>query len=95
MINNKIRLKPLGDHIVLESVEIENENGFYEARSSNQILEHAVVVELGGLKLQGVSIGTQVIYRTSSGIPTEISGKKYILIHKDDVIAYLDDEKTN
>ena len=94
-----MKMKPLGDRIVLKQVETEEKtkSGIILPDSSKEKSQEALVVAVGpGKAVDGkltpmqVKEGDKVIYSEYAGTEVELDDKKYIIVGQDDIIAIVE-----
>ncbi len=106
MIANKIlkegtiqMIKPLGQRVLLEKVEVEKKtlSGIILPDNVNDEKNFATVIATGtGKKLENgnrenfdVKVGDKVIYSQYAATETKIDGKKYMVVDEKDILAIL------
>jgi len=92
-------IKPLGQRVLLEKVEVEKktESGIILPDNVNEDKNIATVVALGtGKKLEDstresfdVKVGDRVIYSQYAATETKIDGKKYLIVDEKDILAVI------
>ena len=94
-----MKMKPLGDRIVLKQVETEEKtkSGIILPDSAKEKSQEALVVAVGpGKAVDGrltpmqVKEGDKVIYSEYAGTEVELDDKKYIIVGQDDIIAIVE-----
>ena len=94
-----MKMKPLGDRVVLKQVEIEEKtkSGIILPDSAKEKSQEALVVAVGpGKAVDGkltpmqVREGDKVIYSEYAGTEVELDDKKYIIVGQDDIIAIVE-----
>ena len=94
-----MKMKPLGDRIVLKQVETEEKtkSGIILPDSAKEKSQEALVVAVGpGKAVDGkltpmqVREGDKVIYSEYAGTEVELDDKKYIIVGQDDIIAIVE-----
>ena len=94
-----MKMKPLGDRIVLKQVETEEKtkSGIILPDSAKEKSQEALVVAVGpGKDVDGkltpmqVKEGDKVIYSEYAGTEVELDDKKYIIVGQDDIIAIVE-----
>ena len=94
-----MKMKPLGDRVVLKQVEIEEKtkSGIILPDSAKEKSQEALVVAVGpGKAVDGkltpmqVKEGDKVIYSEYAGTEVELDDKKYIIVGQDDIIAIVE-----
>ena len=94
-----MRLKPLGDKVVLQyqDVEEKTESGIILPDSAKEKPQEAVVIAVGPGKCKDgqrvamqVKEGDKVIYSEYAGTEVELDDKKYIIVGQDDIIAIVE-----
>ena len=93
-------VKPLGDRVVIKSVEIEKatKSGILLTSASQEKPQIAEVVAVGpGGVIDGkevtmnVSVGDKVIYTKYSGTEVKLDEETYIIVKQSDIIAKIVD----
>lgn len=94
-----MKMKPLGDRIVLKQVETEEKtkSGIILPDSAKEKSQEALVVAVGpGKAVDGkltpmqVREGDKVIYSEYAGTEVELDDEKYIIVGQDDIIAIVE-----
>ena len=94
-----MKMKPLGDRVVLKQVEIEEKtkSGIILPDSAKEKSQEALVVAVGpGKAVDGkltpmqVKEGDKVIYSEYAGTEVELDDEKYIIVGQDDIIAIVE-----
>ena len=94
-----MKMKPLGDRVVLKQVEIEEKtkSGIILPDSAKEKSQEALVVAVGpGKAVDGrltpmqIKEGDKVIYSEYAGTEVELDDKKYIIVGQDDIIAIVE-----
>ena len=94
-----MKMKPLGDRVVLKQVEIEEKtkSGIILPDSAKEKSQEALVVAVGpGKAVDGkltpmqVREGDKVIYSEYAGTEVELDDEKYIIVGQDDIIAIVE-----
>ena len=94
-----MKMKPLGDRIVLKQVETEEKtkSGIIPPDSAKEKSQEALVVAVGpGKAVDGkltpmqVKEGDKVIYSEYAGTEVELDDEKYIIVGQDDIIAIVE-----
>lgn len=94
-----MRMKPLGDRVVLKQVETEEKtkSGIILPDSAKEKSQEALVVAVGpGKAVDGkltpmqVREGDKVIYSEYAGTEVELDDEKYIIVGQDDIIAIVE-----
>lgn len=93
-------LKPLNDRIVVEPSEAETKtaSGIILPDSAQEKPQRGVVLAVGPGKLLdsgkvatiGVKVGETVLYGKYSGTEVKLSGKDYVILRQEDVLAVLE-----
>ena len=96
-----MRIKPLGDHVVLKNVEVEvtTASGLILAGAAGKEKpQFAEIVEVGpGGMIDGkevkmeVSVGQKVIYQKYAGTEVKIETQEYTIVRQSDILAILED----
>ena len=93
----KVAIKPLGDQLLIQTVEPENKTaaGIYiPATAQDDTPVVAKVLALGESKKiaeKGIKVGDVVIYSKYAGTEVEYKGEKYILVSVKDVLAKVEE----
>ncbi|MGI6664131.1 MAG: co-chaperone GroES [Christensenellaceae bacterium] len=94
-----MKLKPLADRVVIQSVEAEEttKSGIVLPGSAQEKPQVAEVVAVGpGGVVDGkevameVSIGDRVIYSKYSGTEVKLDGEEYIIVRQSDILAIVE-----
>ena len=94
-----MKLKPLGDKVVLQyqDVEEKTESGIILPDSAKEKPQEAVVIAVGPGKCKDgqrvamqVKEGDKVIYSEYAGTEVELDDEKYIIVGQDDIIAIVE-----
>ena len=94
-----MKMKPLGDRIVLKQVETEEKtkSGIILPDSAKEKSQEALVGAVGpGKAVDGkltpmqVKEGDKVIYSEYAGTEVELDDEKYIIVGQDDIIAIVE-----
>ncbi|NLC94496.1 MAG: co-chaperone GroES [Bacilli bacterium] len=93
-------IKPLGQRVLLEKVEVEKktESGIILPDTVNEEKNVATVVALGtGKKLEDgtresfdVKVGDRVIFSQYAATETKVNGKKYLIVDEKDILAVIE-----
>ena len=96
-----MRIKPLGDHVVLKNVEVEvtTASGLILAGAAGKEKpQFAEIVEGGpGGMVEGkevkmeVQVGQKVIYQKYAGTEVKIEKQEYTIVRQSDILAILED----
>jgi len=95
-----MKLKPLGDKVVLKQIEAEEitKSGIILPSSAKENPQEAVVISVGnGSLVKGdivpmeVRPGDKVIYAKYSGTSIKINGEEYRIVKQADIIAVVED----
>ncbi len=94
-----MKLKPLGDRVVIKMVESEEttKSGIILAGSAKEKPQIAEVVEVGpGGIVDGnevvmtVKVGDKVVTNKYSGSEIKLDGVEYIIVRQDDILAIVE-----
>ena len=91
-----MRIKPLGDHVVLKNVEVEvtTASGLILAGAAGKEKpQFAEIVEVGPgkeVKME-VQVGQKVIYQKYAGTEVKIEKQEYTIVRQGDILAILED----
>lgn len=94
-----MKLRPLGERLVIELVEAEEKtaSGIVLPSSAKEQPQFALVTEVGAdilndeKKKNQVKVGDRVIYSKFAGTEVKLSGKEYTVIKLTDVLAVVED----
>ncbi len=96
-----MRIKPLGDHVVLKNVEVEvtTTSGLILAGAAGKEKpQFAEIVAVGpGGVIDGkevkmeVALGQKVIYQKYAGTEVKIEKQDYTIVRQSDILAILED----
>ena len=94
-------IKPLGDRIVVKSLEQEEEKvgGIIIPDTAKEKPSEGEVVAVGPGKLLesgerqavSVAVGDKVLYGKYSGTEIKFGGEEYLIVREDDILAKLED----
>ena len=94
-------IKPLGDRIVIKSLEEEEEQvgGIIIPDTAKEKPSEGEVVAVGPGKLLengerqavSVAVGDKVLYGKYSGTEIKFGGAEYLIVREDDILAKLED----
>ncbi|WAW14602.1 co-chaperone GroES [Peptostreptococcus equinus] len=92
-----MKIKPLGDRIVLKKVEAEEKtsSGIILTGAAKEVPQFAEVVAVGSGIVNGntidmeVEIGDKVIYNKYAGTDVKIENEEYIVIKQEDIVGVL------
>ena len=94
-----MKLKPLGDKVVLQFLEAEetSQGGILLASSAQEKPQVAQIVAVGpGGTVDGkevkmeVSVGDKVILNKYAGTEVSYEGEKYLVVHENDIVAVVE-----
>jgi len=89
-------IKPLGDRVVIEPIEQEETtaSGIVLPDSAQEKPQEGKVVAVGAGKVENgervaleVSEGDHIIFSKYAGTEVEYSGKEYLILREDDILA--------
>jgi chaperonin GroES len=93
-------LKPLGDRIVVQTVEAEQKTagGILLPDTAQEKPQQAKVIAVGPGKLQDngkitpmdVQVGDVVYYSRYGGTEVKVAGEEYVILRQDDVLAVIE-----
>ncbi|MBO4389260.1 MAG: co-chaperone GroES [Lachnospiraceae bacterium] len=95
-----MKLKPLGDKVVLKQKEAEEKtkSGIILTASAQEKPQEAVVVAVGpGGVVDGKEVtmyvkeGDQVIYQKYAGTDVKLGDEEYIIVRQNDIIALVEE----
>lgn len=96
---NSLKFKPLGNKILVEPTPVADKIGriFLPENAKEKSLEGTVITLGTGKRTESgdrlefeVKPGDKILYGKFAGTELEIGGRKFNLIHADDVLAILD-----
>ncbi len=94
-----MRLKPLGDKIVVKQLEVEEKtkSGIILTGQAKEKPQEAEVLAVGpGKKVDGkvipmeLKVGDKIIYSKYSGMDVKLDGNEYVIVSEDDVLAIVE-----
>lgn len=93
-----MRLKPLGDRVVIQRVEVEEktESGIVLTGSAKEQPQIAEVLALGtGIleddkKKEQLKVGDQVVFSEYAGTKVKLDGEEYTILNLTDVLAVVE-----
>jgi len=94
-----MKLKPLGDRVVIKQLEAEEKtkSGIVLPTQSKEKPQEAEIVAVGpGANVDGkvvpmqVSVGERVIYSKYAGTEVKIDGEEYIIVKESDILAIVE-----
>ncbi|OUP50612.1 co-chaperone GroES [Lachnoclostridium sp. An181] len=94
-----MKLKPLGDRVVLKQLEAEEttKSGIVLPGQAKEKPQQAEVIAVGpGGVVDGkevtmnVAVGNQVIYSKYAGTEVELDGEEYIIVRQSDILAVVE-----
>ncbi len=98
----KMKLRPLGDRIVVEPLETEEKTkgGIILPDTAKEKPQEGKIVAIGKGKLDEngkpvameVKVGDKVLYGKYAGTEITIDGKKYMILKEEDVLAVVDEK---
>ena len=96
---NKLDVRPLADRVIIESMdERKTKGGIVIPETSDNKSQKGRVVAVGPGKIEdgilqklSLGIGDKVIFGKYAGTEVNITGKDYLIMREDDVIAVLED----
>ena len=95
-----MRLKPLGDKVVLKQMveEETTKSGIILAGAAKEKPQQAEVIAVGpGGMVDGkdvkmeVKVGDQVIYSKYAGTEVKLDGEEYIVVKQNDIVAIVEE----
>lgn len=83
-------LKPLGDKIIIEVVEIDNKTrgGIILSSANQEKSNQGVVVAIG--KEGDIAVGDKIIFMKYAGTETKYEGNDYLILRQEDVLAIIE-----
>ncbi|MEK7680194.1 MAG: co-chaperone GroES [Deltaproteobacteria bacterium] len=96
---NKLDVRPLADRVIIERMdERKTKGGIVIPETSDNKSQKGRVVAVGPGKIEdgilqklSLGIGDKVIFGKYAGTEVNITGKDYLIMREDDVIAVLED----
>lgn len=94
-----MKLRPLGDKVVLKQLEAEEttKSGIILAAKAQEKPQQAEVVAVGpGGVIDGkeivmqVKVGEKVIYQKYAGTEVKLDGEEYIIVKQNDIVAVVE-----
>lgn len=99
---SKMKLRPLGDRIVVEPLEAEEKTkgGIILPDTAKEKPQEGKVVAVGKGKVDEngklipmeVKLGDKILYGKYAGTEVTIEGKEYMILREEDVLAVLDEK---
>lgn len=88
-----MKIKPLGDRVVLERVEAEEKtaSGIILTGAAKEAPQFAVVVAVGPGVDTKIQLGDKVIYSKYEGTEVKLGEDAYIIIKQDEILGILED----
>jgi chaperonin GroES len=92
MEDNKMKIKPLGNRVLLRPIEVEEKtkSGLYIPDSAKEKPLTATVVAVGDGELVKIKIGDNVIHESYGGSEITIEGMKHMLMDVKDILAVVE-----
>ena len=94
-----MKLRPLGDRVVLKQLEAEEttKSGIILTSSAQEKPQEAEVIAVGPggmvdgkeVKMQ-VTVGQKVIYSKYAGTEVKLDGEEYIIVRQNDILAVVE-----
>jgi chaperonin GroES len=98
----KLKLKPLGDRIVVEPLEAEEKTkgGIILPDTAKEKPQEGKVVAIGKGKLDEngkplpmeIKVGDKILYGKYAGTEITVDGKEYMILKEEDVLAVVDEK---
>jgi chaperonin GroES len=88
-----MKLKPLGERVVLKEVEVESKtkSGIILPDEAKEKPQYAEVVALGDkIENASIDIKSKVVYKKYSGTEISLDGEDYIIIELEDLLAVIE-----
>ena len=94
-----MKIKPLGDRVVIKNVEAEEttKSGLLLTSSAKEKPQMAIVLAVGpGGNVDGkeitmnVEVGQKVIYSKYAGTECKLEGEDYIIVRQNDILAIVE-----
>ena len=95
---NKMRIKPLGDRVVIKQLEAEEttKSGIVLPGGAKEKPQEAEVLAVGpGGVIDGkevtmhVKVGEKIIYSKYAGTEVKLDGEDYIIVRQNDILAVI------
>lgn len=94
-----MKIKPLGDRVVLKKVEAEEKtaSGIILTGAAKEVPQFAEVVAVGSGTVDGkeikmeVNVGDHVIYNRYAGTEVKLKNEEFIVIKIEDIVGVLED----
>jgi len=85
-------IKPLGDRVLIELVELEatTASGIVLPDSAKEQPQEGKVVAVGKDAQEEIQVDDRVIYSKFAGTEVEYDGVEYLILGKDDILATID-----
>lgn len=100
---SKMKLRPLGDRVVVEPLEAEEKTkgGIILPDTAKEKPQEGKVVAVGKGKTDEngklipmeVKVGDKVLYGKYAGTEITIEGKEYMILREEDILAVIEDNK--
>lgn len=84
-----VHIEPQADYVVAQhkAAETKTASGFYLPEGAKEKPKEATVVAMGA-NIQGVKVGSKVIYKnTYDATEVQQGTDEYVIIHKDNIVA--------
>jgi chaperonin GroES len=95
-----IRLKPLGDRVLVKAVEKKDEirSGIIIPETAKEKPQEGEVIAVGKGKVaddgklvpMDVKAGDKILYGKYSGTEVKIEGQEYLIMHQDDILGIVE-----
>jgi chaperonin GroES len=96
----KLNIRPLGDRVVIESVEDEQvlPSGLVLPETAKEKPQKGIIVaagagrkdEEGKVIVMDTKVGDQVLYAKYAGTEIKLDGKKYLIMKEADILAVIE-----
>ena len=95
-----VRLKPLGDRVLVKAIEKKDEirSGIIIPETAKEKPQEGEIVAVGKGKigddgkliLMDVKAGDKILYGKYSGTEVKIEGQEYLIMHQDDILGIVE-----
>ena len=100
VVATEIRLKPLGDRVVVKSVEKNDEirSGIIIPETAKEKPQEGEIIAVGKGKIaedgklvpMDVKKGDRILYGKYSGTEIKLNGQEYLIMHQDDILGIVE-----
>lgn len=88
-----MKLKPLGERVILQKVEVESKtkSGIILPDEAKEKPQYAEVIALGdAIDSDSIALKSKVVYKKYSGTDITLEGQDYIIIELEDILAVIE-----